>query len=373
MPHTPDSDEDDNLDRVPPPKPVHYAEQALLGALLLAPARLADTGALEAAHFDNRTHAALFTAIRAIPPPDPDDHAKETTWLNAVLKHARHHAPGLSSSYLHVLIQFCPRTKHAAAYTSMIRADSTRRMLRGRAERLAATATDPALPDPVAHTLAAADALSRVLDDLAGQFTPHPGSLPRTPPPAAITWACNDEDLDEERFLLSTATAYPADVQQMRWLSAEDFRLPLHGALWQCVTALVHRGDMVDPVTVLGEAQHRGLLTDTLTPGDLMALISTPAGSPEYWGERVLQRALLTRAHAVADRITAYADDSANTPHQLITGSRRALADLNSLRARWSRATAPVPSPARTPARSGSAPRAGPPPRPAITASRGHR
>ncbi|MDG5808464.1 DnaB-like helicase N-terminal domain-containing protein [Streptomyces ossamyceticus] len=369
MPHTPDSDEDDNLDRVPPPKPVHYAEQALLGALLLEPARLADTGTLEASHFDNHTHAALFTAIRALPPPDLNDHAKDTTWLNAVLKQARAHAPGLSATYLHFLIQFCPRPKHAAAYASMIHADNARRILRGHAERLAATATDLALPNPAATTLAAADALSRVLDDLAGQFTPHPGSLPRTPPPAAVTRACNDEDLDEERLLLATATAYPADVQQMRWLSAEDFTLPLHGALWQCVTALVHRSDMVDPVTVLGEAQHRGLLTDTLTPRDLMALISTPAGSPEYWGERVLQRALLARAHEVADRITTYADDPANTPHQLITGSRRALADLNSLRTRWNRATAP----ARTPARSASAPRAGPPPRPAITTSRTHR
>lgn len=135
----------------------------------------------------------------------------------------------------------------------------------------------------------------------------------------------------------------------MRWLTEADFLLPLHAALWQSITALVHRGDMVDPVTVLGEAQHRGLLTDSLTPKDLMALVSTPAGSPEYWGERILRRALLARARAVADRITAYTDDTANTPHQLITGSRRALAELNSPRTRWNRATTPAPSPATRP------------------------
>src|ERR1044072_2011176 len=116
---------------------------------------------------------------------------------------------------------------------------------------------------------------------------------------------------------------------------------------------------MVDPVTVLGEAQHRGLLTDTLTPNDLMALVSTPAGSPEHWGEEILTRALLVRAQTVAARITAYTDDSANTPHQLITGSRRALADLNALRVRWNRATRPAHAPRRKlPARPAPPPRA---------------
>ncbi|CAM5365478.1 hypothetical protein SALBM311S_00080 [Streptomyces alboniger] len=64
------------------------------------------------------------------------------------------------------------------------------------------------------------------------------------------------------------------------WPTQADFLLPLHAALWQSITSLVHRGEMVDPVTVLGEAQHRGLLAGTLTPEDLMALVSTPAGSP---------------------------------------------------------------------------------------------
>ncbi|SES32977.1 DnaB-like helicase N terminal domain-containing protein [Streptomyces sp. yr375] len=164
-------------------------------------------------------------------------------------------------------------------------------------------------------------------------------------------------------------------VQHLRWLTEADFLLPLHAALWQSITALVHRGDMVDPVTVLGEAQHRGVLTGSLTPKDLMSLVSTPASSPEYWGEKILQRALLARAQTVAAWITAYTDDLANTPHQLVTGSRRALADLNSLRTRWIRATAVPPTPAESrPARHGQPPRAtGPPPQPALTTPRAHR
>ncbi|MEU6230927.1 DnaB-like helicase N-terminal domain-containing protein [Streptomyces sp. NPDC047042] len=374
MPHTPEPDEADDLDLTPEPKPVHYAEQALLGALLLEPARLADTEPLIAHHFDNRTHAALFTAIHTIPPPDPADHAKDAAWLNAVLDHARPHAPGLNASYPHALIQFCPQPKHAAAYARMIRADNARRVLRAHAERLASTASDPGLPNPAASTLGMADDIGRVLDSLAAQFTPHPGSLPRTALPPDVPRQADEEDLDEERLLLATATAYPAEVQHMR-LTEADFLLPLHAALWQSITSLVHRGEMVDPVTVLDEAQHRGLLTATLTPKELMALVSTPAGYPEYWGERILRRALLTRAQTVAARITAYTNDLVNTPHQLITGSRRALADLNSLRTRWMRVTAPPPTPAESqPARRGKPPRAtGPPAQPALLSPRAHR
>ncbi|MGW0710200.1 DnaB-like helicase N-terminal domain-containing protein [Streptomyces sp. NPDC002643] len=375
MPHTSEPDEDDGNDRVPAPNPVHYAEQALLGALLLEPARLSDTEPLIAQHFDSHTHAALFTAIRTLPPPDPANHAQDTAWLNAVLEHARPHAPGLNASYLHALIQFCPQSKHATAYARMIRADNARRILRAHAERLASTASDPGLPNPATATLGMADDISRVLDSLAEQFAPHPGSFPRTTLPPDVPRQAGEEDLDEERLLLATATAYPAEVRQMRWLTEADFLLPLHAALWQSITALVHRGGMVDPITVLGEAQHRGLLTGTLTPKDLMALVSTPAGSPEYWGEKILQRALLARAHTVAARITAYTDDLANTPHQLVTGSRRALADLGSLRTRWMRATAPQAVPAESqPAHRRQPPRAtGPPPQPALLRPHVHR
>ncbi|WP_217549997.1 DnaB-like helicase N-terminal domain-containing protein [Streptomyces sp. GbtcB6] len=386
MPPTSAPEEDDELDLSRPPRPVHYAEQALLGALLLEPARLADTSTLSADHFDSYHHATLFTAIASTPPPAPDPQVRdtawmhtmleqtrsrtpgpsaallgETAWLNQVLKRARAQAPGLNPSYLHTLIQVCPRPAHAAAYARMIRTDHARRLLRRHAERLAHTSTDPASPSPAADVLIQADTLGRVLDDLAGQFAPHPGSLPRTPNPPRLPKHVGAEELEEERNLLATATAYPRDVPQMRWLLAEDFIVPLHAALWQCITALVHRGDMVDPITVLGEAQHRGLLTDTLCARDLIALVSTPAASPEHWGEKILQRSLLARAHAVAERITAYTDDPTNTPHQLITGSRRALADLHTLRTRWSRAITPAAEP---PSRSPGAPHARPAPPP---------
>ncbi|MDF3292386.1 DnaB-like helicase N-terminal domain-containing protein [Streptomyces silvisoli] len=371
MPHPIHPYEDDDLDDLPTPPPVHYAEQSLLGALLLDPHQLAALTALEAGHFSNHTHGALFAAMRTVPPPDPETHRTNPAWLITVLDAARPEAPGLTASYLHTLTQVCPWPKHAATYARMIRADHARRMLRMHAERLAQTATDPTLPNPAAATLTQADTLGRFLEELSGQFAPHPSSLPRTVLPETPPRDSGEEALEEERLLLATATAHPADLKDMRWLLPEDFTLPLHAALWQCLTSLVHRGDPVDPINVLWEAQHRGLLADAITPNDLMALISTPVGSPEHWGEKVLQRALLTRAHTIATRITTYTEDPTNTPHQLITGSRRALADLTALRTRWQPTTtqSTATRTARTPATS----RAGPPPRTTAPAARSHR
>ncbi|WP_326731784.1 DnaB-like helicase N-terminal domain-containing protein [Streptomyces phaeochromogenes] len=360
MPHSTDPHEDD-LDDVHAPRPVHYAEQSLLGALLLEPHRLDDIDALDPGHFSNHAHGALWQAMRELPQPAPDTHHTSPAWLNAVLNAARPHAPGLTASYLHTLIQVCPWPKHAPTYARMIRADHARRTLLMHAERLAQTSTDTTLPNPAATTLAQADTLGQFLDTLAGQFAPHPGSLPRTLVLAIRTGHSSEEALDEERLLLATATAHPSALKDMRWLQPDDFTLPLHSALWQCLTALVHNGEPVDSVTVLWEAQHRGLLADGLDPGDLIDLVSTPVGSPEYWGEQVLQRALLARAFDVGTRIASYAQDPANSPHQLITGSRRALADLTTLRTRWKRSTSPPPPAPRTP-RGSAVARAGPPP-----------
>ncbi|MEU1073520.1 MULTISPECIES: DnaB-like helicase N-terminal domain-containing protein [unclassified Streptomyces] len=356
-------DENDDLDDAPPPAPVHYAEQALLGALLLDPHRLDELGPIDPGHFSHQAHGEVFRAMRTVPAPDAEQHRTSPAWLNTVLAAARPHAPGLTVSYLHLLIQVCPWPQHAAAYARMILADHARRSLRLHAERLAQTAMDITLPHRAKDTVRQADALTRFLDDLAGRFAPHAGSVPRTALPPSPARDTSEDALDEERLLIATATAHPAQASQMRWLVPEDFALPVHATLWRCVAALSHRGDPVDPITVLWEAQHRGPLVKGIAPADLLALLSTPVGSPEHWGEKVLERALLSRAQSVAVTIAAFTDDPANSPHQLITGSRRALADLTAVRSRWHQATSPAAPRTARPARTPAAPRAGPSPR----------
>lgn len=332
------------------PRPVHFAEQALLGALVLEPA-LATQVDLEANHFDSRIHGILFAAMCTVPAPDPEQHRESADWVAAVYATARPQAPGLPHTYLHTLVQACPQRDHADAYAGIIRADHARRTIRIHAERLALTAIDTTLPHRVEATLAQADRIGGLLNQLSGRFAPHPGSLPRTPLPPDPVPEAGEEAVDDEQLLLATATASPQAVQTMRSLTAGDFTVPLYGSLWQCVTALAHRGAPIDPVTVLWEAQQAGLLTGTATAQGLLNLLSDPHGEPGHWGARIMARSLLHRARATATRILTVADDPATTPYQLLTGSRRALADLTAVRARWQHATAPATPPPATPAR----------------------
>ncbi|WP_306790955.1 DnaB-like helicase N-terminal domain-containing protein, partial [Streptomyces sp. JV178] len=87
-------DDFDDLPDTHSPQPVHYAEQALLGALLLEPHRLTEAAGIEPDSFSNYAYGALFAAILALPAPDPVQHARDTSWLNAALPAAPQHARG---------------------------------------------------------------------------------------------------------------------------------------------------------------------------------------------------------------------------------------------------------------------------------------
>ncbi|MEU5951470.1 DnaB-like helicase N-terminal domain-containing protein [Streptomyces sp. NPDC047525] len=357
MPTIPGPDEDD-LDAIAPPQPVFHVEQALLGALLLEPHRLGDVTGIAADSFSTATHAALYDAISTLPPPDPAEHAQNTKWLDQVLTKGSEQTRGLTASYLHTLIQVCPWPRHAPAYARMVEAEHARRRLETAAQHLVQTIHDASLPHPVQMVLAEADALGAVVDDIASRFPPRAGVLPRTtapPPPIAPD---RREAVEEEQLLLAAATAHPADIGSVRWLLPDDLTLPLHAGLWQCLTALARRNEPVDPVTVLWEAQQRGLLDDGSEPGEVLRMLAEPAGSVEYWGERALQRSLLAIAEHTGRRIEAYASDPANTPFQLVVGARRALADIAAVRTRWQHATGVAPPQRRRPA---PTTRAGPP------------
>ncbi|MGA5168162.1 hypothetical protein [Streptomyces lavendulocolor] len=55
---------------------------------------------LSAGSFSTAAHAALFAAISILPPPDPAEHAKNTTWLNQVLAAGPEQARGLTACHL---------------------------------------------------------------------------------------------------------------------------------------------------------------------------------------------------------------------------------------------------------------------------------
>lgn len=359
--------QEDGLGASAPSPPGYFAEQALLGALLSEPHRLPDVTGISPDAFTTTAHAAVFAAIQALPapapvkapdraaavavlhaqpvPPGPGAHADHIAWLSKVLAAAREQARGLTAAHLHALISACPTPRHAPAYARIIETEQARRRLRKAAQRLTHTARDASLLHPVPSTLAEADALSSVVDGIAAVFPPHSGSLPRTPVPPRESPPDGEEAAQEERLLLATATSRPVETEQMRWLTGEDFTRPLHSGLWQCLTTLVHRRAPVDPVTVLWQAQQRGALGNTTDAREVLGFLAKPDVSAPYLAERILHRSLLATAHHVGRRIEAFTDDPANSPYQLVAGSRRALAELTAIRTRWQQATSPATGP----------------------------
>ncbi|MFC5143451.1 DnaB-like helicase N-terminal domain-containing protein [Streptomyces aureoversilis] len=177
--------------------------------------------------------------------------------------------------------------------------------------------------------------LARVLDRFAQQWRPYPGSDTRiasVPPPAVQ--GREEGRLEDERAFLSAATTQPAALKEVRaYLHVEDFADPVHAGLFGCLAALVHRGEVIDPVTVVWEAQHRGLLTHT-TPTAILTTCAPSGADPAYWAQRILRHSLLETAATTADHIGHLAADPTLTPHQLITTTHRTLGDLTAVRLR---------------------------------------
>ncbi|MGW2404042.1 DnaB-like helicase N-terminal domain-containing protein [Streptomyces sp. NPDC001739] len=332
-----------------------YAEQALLGGLLLAPEQLVHTASLLPEHFYRPVHSALFAAMRHLSASQHlilGEHRtkEEFAWVRDTVALATKQAIGLTPSYAHTLISTCPTAQHVPAYTRMVLAGHTRRTLAEHAQRVAQAATDRSHPDPVGATCIQIDQLAVAVEDLARHWRPHPGFLPRTTAHVPESVPAMEERLDDEQMLLAKATAHPEALSHLRgYLQPEDFASALHAGIFACLTGLAHRDEVIDPVTVLWESQHRRLLIPAgpYTPEQVLQICQqAAAGDADYWAVRVLGSSLLQTAFHQGQYIKTLAEDTSLTPHQLITGTRRSLSDFATIRNRWNRAQHAAASPA---------------------------
>jgi hypothetical protein len=139
------------------------------------------------------------------------------------------------------------------------------------------------------------------------------------------------------------------------WLRPGDFADPAHGQLYRCLGALHHRGEPIDRITLLWEAQRRGLLADGTLSGDQLTAIcdGVGPGSAEWLGELVIRSSVTRTAATSARAIRALAENEALAPGRLINHALHALGPLDEVRTRWQMAngrpaptpTAPIPSP----------------------------
>ncbi len=225
-----------------------------------------------------------------------------------------------------------------------------------------------ALRGEVEGALRSADVLAGVLTDLARRWGTEPRPVAPTTAPAAVPPPVRDDQVaEDERFLLAVLTEQPKAVAEVvDWLRPVDFADPAHGQLYRCLGALHHRGEPIDRITLLWEAQRRGLLADgTLSGAQVTALCDDVIpGSAAWFGERVMRSSLTRTAAASARAVRALAEDEALGPGRLINHALHALGPLDEVRARWRAANG---SPASKPP---TAPSAGGPPAARVQAAR---
>ncbi|MGW9431619.1 DnaB-like helicase N-terminal domain-containing protein [Streptomyces decoyicus] len=374
--------------------PLLEAEQAVLGAVLLNPGQLRQLGWLAPEHFHRPVHQALFAAMRKLHadhhPASTAENSVPLSWVTDTVEEASRHVRGLTTSHAHTLISACPHPDHAPVYGRMVLEGAIHRSVTAHAIRLHQAARADALQGEVEGALRSADVLRNVLNDLARRWGTEPRPVapgtpsvpgPVTPPPSWTNQVAEDEQL-----LLGVLAERPKAMDEVvGWLRPADFADPAHGEVYRCLGALHHRGEPIDRITLLWEAQQRGLLADgTLSSGRLAAICDgVGPGSAEWFGEQVMRSSVTRTAATSARAVQALAENEALAPGRLINHALHALAPLDEVRARWQSAngrsapTPPAPSPngpppaqvhaART--RSTSRPASPPAPRPGFAPS----
>lgn len=348
--------------------PLLGAEQAVLGSVLLDPGQLSHLDWLAPDHFYRPVHQALFAALRKLRDDGHPALAEESvplSWVTDAVAEASTHVRGLTAVYAHTLISACPRPAHAPVYGRMVLEGAIHRSITEHAIRLHQAARADALQGEVEGALHYADVLTGVLSDLAQRWgteprpvapaTP-PATVPVTPPPVRA-----EQVAEDERFLLAVLAERPKAMDEVvGWLRPGDFADPAHGQLYRCLGALHHRGEPIDRVTLLWEAQRRGLLADGTLSGDQLAAIcdGVGPGSAEWLGELVMRSSVTRTAATSARTIRALAENEALTPGRLINHALHALGPLDEVRSRWQAVNGrPAPTPT-APTRSAT----GPPP-----------
>ncbi|MFG2676380.1 DnaB-like helicase N-terminal domain-containing protein [Streptomyces sp. NPDC048445] len=348
--------------------PLLGAEQAVLGSVLLDPGQLSHLDWLAPDHFYRPVHQALFAALRKLRDDSHPALAQDPvplSWVTDAVAEASTHVRGLTAVYAHTLISACPRPAHAPVYGRMVLEGAIHRTIAQHAIRLHQAARADTLQGEVEGSLHYADVLTGVLSDLAQRWgteprpvapaTPPP-TIPATPPPVRA-----DHVAEDERFLLAVLAERPKAMDEVvGWLRPGDFADPAHGQLYRCLGALHHRGEPIDRVTLLWEAQRRGLLADGTLSSDQLAAIcdGVGPGSAEWLGELVMRSSVTRTAATSARVIRALAENDALPPGRLINHALHALGPLDEVRARWQAANG---RPAPTPPTPGPSP-AGPPP-----------
>ncbi|MBV6695554.1 helicase DnaB [Kitasatospora aureofaciens] len=341
------------------------AEQALLGALLLAPPQLDSVASwLEPSHFYRHAHAALYEVLlaqRAAGHPGLTANADEEQrrdWALGAMSVAAEASRGMTPGYGGTLMAACPVSSHAGAYGRMVLEGAIRRRVHERAHRLQHAARTGSLEGALELTGELREAIHELASSW-GSLDERPRPLPG-PWPLELTDGVREKTLQHESAMLSSATASPDGLVEItRWLRPGDFLDAGHRAVYQALAALAHRAEPIDQLTVLWEAQHRGAIASGTITADGVRAVTRGGltGDPQYWAERVLRASLLRQSAASAGVVRLLAGDSSLPGARLLGSALHALGAAEAVQDRW-RTANNIPR------------RSDPPPAPAVAAER---
>ncbi|MFC9331701.1 DnaB-like helicase N-terminal domain-containing protein [Kitasatospora sp. NPDC057015] len=326
--------------------PQMEAEQAVLGAILLAPRQLRSLSAwLRPAHFYRPAHAALFEALLAQqeaghPGLVSDSDVDQLAWVTQAMAAASAANPGFTAAYGHALIAACPVPGHAVSYGRMVLETAVRREVHEHAHRL----LNAARTGHIEAALQLTGALRTAIDRLADSW----GSPDERPRPAPGPWPLElsehivEETRQHEQVLLGAVTAVPGELAEITsWLHPADFLDPGHRAVYRALAALGHRGDPIDPLTVLWEVQHRGTLSGGDITADGVRSITRAGftGDPGYWAEQVLRASVLRSATTSAGAVRLLSLDASVPAARLLGSALHVLRETEAMQKRWRTAT----------------------------------
>ncbi|MFJ7278292.1 DnaB-like helicase N-terminal domain-containing protein [Kitasatospora sp. NPDC098663] len=327
------------------------AEQALLGALLLAPSELETVKVwLKPSHFLRPAHAALYEVLLAQRASGHPGSAKDSTrdqlrdWALDALASAREASRGLTPSYASTLMLVCPTASHANAYGRMVLESAIRRQVHTHAHRLQHAARAGSLDD----VLRLSAELHTAIHELATTW----GSLDECPRPLPGPWplelpdGIREKTLLDETALLSSSTSVPDTlIATTRWLRPSDFLDPGHGAVYQALAALARHAEPVDAMTVLWETQRRGAIASGAITADGVRAATRHgfSGDPQYWGERVLRASVLRGTADAAGVVRLLSRDTALPTARLLGSALHTLGTAEAVQDRWRTATGAPP------------------------------
>ncbi|WP_404868409.1 DnaB-like helicase N-terminal domain-containing protein [Kitasatospora griseola] len=325
------------------------AEQAVLGACLLDPSRvgLLD-GWLEPRHFYRPAHERFFAILLAqhaaghpaLAPGAGNEQLRD--WALTAITAAAREIPGVTASYGHTLVSACPRSEHATSYGRMVLETAVRRALDEHAHRLLAAVQTASVEATVELTGALHSVIQRLADAWGTIDQRSRRPLPTPPSPENASTALEGAR-EHEQALLSSLLSAPGRIPEIAAsLVGEDFVDPGHRAVYLAMTALAHRREPLDELTVLWEVQRRGALAaSVISVAQVREICSAGMpGDPAYWAEHVLRAALLRTAATSAGIVRVMALDASIAAGPLLGSAVQALVPADRVQDRLRAATA---------------------------------